>query len=117
MLKKTERGKNRCSANNGHKSNCTRGDIQSVRITDKRTGITTFEPKIYRIRAIMGTAAVTCSVSSCIRNFHCDGNDGAKFTLRDGRESGNGNCAASSLPSVDTVVHGDGERKTENGEM
>jgi len=83
VVKKTGHGKNRCRANNGHKSKCTPRDMHSIRITDKLTGITTFEPKIYRIKAIMCTATATCSVSSCIRNFHCDRNTGAKFALRD----------------------------------
>ena len=52
VVKKTRRGKNRCRANNGHKSKCTCRDIQSIRITDKLTGITTFEPKIYESKPL-----------------------------------------------------------------
>ena len=83
VVKKTGRGKNRCRANNGHKSKCTRRDKQSITITDKMTGITTLEPKIHRIKAIVCTATPTCSVSSCIRNFHYERNTGGKFPLRD----------------------------------
>jgi len=84
VVQKTGHGKNRCRANNGHtlNSKCTRRDIQSNRITDKLTGITTFEQKIYRIKAIMCTATHTCPVSPGTRNFHYERNTGATFPLR-----------------------------------